>query len=134
MKKVYAAQSYKWANYVVDFANYETCPKHVEHVRLSTNLNGNSMTVLVLPDGVWHGVEIEYSGEISLWKTPAHNALLAIASRGTWTGGANYAGYIFGKEGAKVLFNRKGQHKWLVFGKDGVTYEYDDPDIVPVVA
>jgi hypothetical protein len=132
----FKAQSYKWSSFSVVVE--DDVPSSVllgdwcfRNVRLSEIKAGNMTRYILSPSGKWHAVQVAYSGEISVSKHSTGKAILALASSGSWSGGGNYKGFVFGQTGAVILFNRKGSKKWLVFGEDGPQWEFVPPNTTP---
>ena len=121
----FKGQSYKWPAWEVVF------PGDVQHevkgVRLSKNQAGNLTRLIVAEGGNWHGLSVSYSGTIKVSEQSRGDTVLAIASSGGWSGGDNWSGFIFGKPGAIVFFNCKGNKKWLVFDEIGCHFETVKP-------
>lgn len=87
---------------------------------MSIKKEGNMTEIDVGEEGTgdWFGYRVDFDGNITPVSKYAINpdrALVfdATASTGSWSGGGNWRGYIFLKEGASVLFSVKGYKKWL---------------------
>lgn len=129
-EKKFSGQSYKWPAYTISVPG-DSVPSMFKNVRLLKTESGNHTRIEVQPGGEWHGVEVTYSGEVSRSKYSKAESIIALSSSGSWSGGGNYSGYVFGKAGAIVLFNRKGNKKWLVFREDGAFWTDTNPGAVP---
>lgn len=126
----FSGQSYKWPSFRIILQ--DDAGRMVKNVRLMKQESGTLTEYTVLPDGDWHGKQIDYSGEVSVSKHSQAPVILALASSGSWSGGSNYKGFIFGKPGAIAYFFCKGQKSWLVFTSTG-TEEVDiEPNSTPI--
>lgn len=126
-EETYRGQSYKWPAYRIVCESEEKLPSHFENVRLRKTTAGNLTKLEVLPGGEWHGRAVHRSGRLTESKQSKSDLLLAIASSGSWSGGGNYSGYIFGKPGAVAWFTCKGSQSWLVFTQNGCAWQDTAP-------
>lgn len=134
MKKLeYKPQSYKWSAFTVLHPEDFTPGKDKGPFRLLMKVAGNltEYTIEPSPEGQWWGVPIDYSGQVSESKTSTGELRLALASSGSWSGGSNYRGWIFGKVGATAYFNCKGSKQWLVFSEHGPQWHDTKPGEKP---
>jgi hypothetical protein len=92
-------------------ASYDTVPEWAVNVAVSVNGNAYRIT----SGGTWSAMRISYSGYVRILRG---SPVIALADKGGWSGGRNYAGYIFGKPGDIVEFNKKGYMKYLVFSEN----------------
>lgn len=128
-EKKFHGQSYKWPAYTI-VCDGDSVPSEFKNVRLLKTEAGNLTRIEIKPDGAWHGVEISYSGQVEPGKNSTGDTLIALSSTGSWSGGSNYWGYVFGKAGAILWFNRKGKQQWLVFTEDGFAWQDVAPGVV----
>ena len=129
----FTPQSYRWSSYriIVDDA-VEMAEGQARNVRLEKREAGNLTIYTISPHGAWQGMSIDYSGEVSVSRTSKNDAIIALASSGSWSGGSNYRGWIFGKPGAVIFFNRKGNKAWYMFTESGIEIIDIEPGTVPV--
>ena len=123
-------QSYKWSSFRIVLQDVEG--PTVTNVRLMKREAGNLTEYMISPGGNWHGRKINYSGEVSKSKHSRADAIIALASSGSWSGGSNYKGFVFGKPGAIIYFSCKGEKKWLVFTATGIEETHLAPGSVPM--
>lgn len=136
----YSGQSYKWPSFKIVFPADDQPEEYswryghpdvrqVSGVRLLKQQSGNLTIYTILPDGPWHGVYVMFDGRVS---AVSGKPEIALACRGHWSGGGTYKGWVFGKPGDVVLFDRKGSRYWLVFSADGAEKRDTAPGSVPV--
>lgn len=130
MEKKFSGQSYRWPAFTIAWEG-DSLPATFSNVKLLKTEAGNLTKLQVVPDGEWHGIACSRSGEFSISKNSRGDVVLALASSGSWSGGGNYSGYIFGKPGAIVWFRCKGRQEWLVFSQDGCAWQDIAPGAVP---
>jgi len=97
----------------------------VSNMRLFETTSGNMTEYTVAPGGTWHGVLIErFVGYVKQSDVSKADAKIALASSGSWSGGGNWRGWVFGKPGAVVWFGCKGhevasfRRKWRYLGNN----------------
>ena len=129
----YKPQSYKWSSYrvVIDDA-VEVKNDQAHNVRLAKREAGRLTEYTLTPGGGWHGCAVKFAGVVSVSSVSKNDAVIALASRSSWSGGSNLEGWVFGKPGAVILFSCKGDKQWYVFGEDGVETVFVKPGTVPV--
>lgn len=127
--EAFRGQSYKWPSFVVNFDGVED--GNMTNVKLLKRQSGNLTEYTVQPGGQWAAVRINFSGKIAVSKNSKADVVLAIASSGSWSGGGNYSGFVFGKPGGAVWFGRKGNQKWLLFTESGPVWHTVCPFVQP---
>jgi len=129
-------QSRNWAAFRVvisEGVEFNSFEGMVRNIRLSQKKSGNLMEYFVSPNGEWYGVEIRYyAGKVKKSDHSSGDPILALASSGSWSGGSNFKGFVFGKPGTIVWFNCKGDQKWLVFEEGGPRWTDSNPGKAPV--
>lgn len=131
----YIPQSKYWPAFRVTLADGLALDRNgqVSNVRLFETVAGNMTEYSVMPSGAWHGVLIErFAGYVKQSDVSKADSRIALASSGSWSGGGNWRGWIFGKPGAVVWFGCKGHEKWLVFGENGANWNTIKPGKAPV--
>lgn len=129
MEKKFSGQSPRWPSFVISCEG-DSLPESFSNVKLMKTEAGTLTKIHVVPGGEWHGIACSRSGEFSVSKKSTGDVVLALASSGSWSGGGNYSGYIFGKPGAVVWFRRKGSQAWLVFTGNGCAWQDTAPGAV----
>lgn len=122
-------QSYKWGSVGVKIDKTDGIAiSSPRSVKLFETKSGNYTEYHLKPGGDWHGEEIHYSGEVQIKNG---KGILAIVSSGSWSGGSNYNGYVFGQPGCVILFSRKGKKEWLSFTQEGIIRSDIEPGKEP---
>ena len=122
----YKPQSYTWPGFRVNMQGVNLhrgdapeFPRSVVGVGLAKRQVGNLTEYTVSPGGEWAGVEIDYSGKWIISDKSQAPLEVALASSGSWSGGGNWAGWVFGKPGAIFRLACKGNKLWILFESTG---------------
>lgn len=129
----FTPQSKYWAAYrvVIDDTVLITGDR-VVGVQLAKRESGKLTEYIVTQGGIWCGEGVAFSGEVVVSNASQNDAIIALASSGSWSGGSNYKGFVFGKPGAVICFDCKGKREWWIFGGGGIEKTGIKPGTVPV--
>ena len=109
-------QSEKWSAFTLNLPTDQQMWVGKAHVEVRKD--GNMTYITVIPSDEAEPVAVmpvDYAGLITESKCSTGKCILALSSTGSWSGGCNYKGWLIGRPGAHVTFNRKGNRKYYHF-------------------